>query len=89
MNANLIAFVNGRLDIEIKKYDFQDKWKIVVSKNDDGINLSIKATAEDLDDAINDVYEKWTKITRSAPTLSLNVLEYKPEPHPLNDEVPF
>lgn len=91
MNANLIALANGRLDITINKYDYKDQWSVSVRKDDDGINLRIESEGEDLDAVIDDVYEKWVKVTRSAPALALNMIEHRPPPaaRTLDDETHF
>lgn len=93
----LLALANGGLDITIQKYDFKSEWQVRVRKDDDGINLSIESTGENLADVIADVYEKWTKVTgRGAPMLALNMIEHQPDISEVmarntsfNDEIPF
>lgn len=84
----LIELANGGLDISIQKYNFHDIWKITVSKDDDGITLRINGEGNDLSAIVEDVYEKWVKVTgRGAPRLALNILEHRKEPLTMNEEL--
>lgn len=55
------------------------QWNVAASKDADGVSLSIIHTCDDLDEGIDDIYNKWLKATgQGMPEHKLNILEHKP-----------
>jgi hypothetical protein len=80
------------------------QWNVTARKEADGVSLSINHVCDDLDEGIDDIYQKWAKATgHGMPEHKLNILEHKPETPPLHshmreserraaiadDEIPF
>lgn len=53
------------------------QWDVTAAKSSDGVLLSIQHTCDDLDEGIDEIYQKWCKATgQGIPEHKLNILEH-------------
>lgn len=81
----LVEMNNNGVRLSITNVTYSDngqggqKWNATARKEADGVALSIDHTDSDLDDCIDDIYQKWCRVTgQGMPEHKLNILEHKP-----------